>query len=54
MKRTIEEIVNSVKRFQNAGLGAFQSMAAALHDEEWEDLIPLIERLQAFYEEHKK
>lgn len=54
MKRTIEEIIAKVKDFQSAGFSTFQAMAAVLNENEWNDLIPLMERLQEFYKENKR
>ena len=52
-KRTIEEVLEKVKAFKSAlGISTFQAMAASLEDQEWDDLLILIERLQQFYMEH--
>ena len=51
--RTIEEIIENVKAFKHDfGVSTFQAMSASLEDEEWNDLLILIERLQSFYKEH--
>ncbi len=52
-KRTIEEIIENIKAFKHDfGLTTAQAMSASLEDEEWDDLLILIERLQNFYKEH--
>lgn len=49
MKRTLEEIIGAVKANKDKGLSTFMAMTTSLYDAEWDDLLPLIERLQEFY-----
>lgn len=51
-KRTVEEIIADVRAFKSAGLSTFQAMAAAVNEEEWDDLLEVIDRLQRFWKSH--
>lgn len=51
-KRSIEQIIDETKQFKAVGMSTLQAMAATLEDAEWDDLIILIERLQAFWRSH--
>jgi hypothetical protein len=51
-KRSIEEVLDDVRKFKSAGLSTFQAMAASMDDREWDDLVELIDRLQRFWKQH--
>lgn len=51
-KRSVEAVIAEVKQFKGAGLSTFQAMAATMNEQEWDDLLELVERLQRFWKSH--
>lgn len=51
-KRSIEEVIAEVRLWRERGMSTFQAMACTMNEQEWDDLLELIDRLQDFWKRH--
>jgi phosphohistidine phosphatase SixA len=51
-KRSIEDILDNIRKLKADGVSTSQAMAASMSDREFDDLIELVDRLQRFWRQH--